>query len=601
GGVAIAAAPIARRAFHSLRAERRLNIDVLDLTAITLATLRGSFLTPAVMIGTVEIGEAIRERTAQASQREMLDLLDSLAPVVWVERGGGRHQVPIEEVAPGDTAVVYPGDRIPADGRVVDGKGLIDEHQLTGESMPVTRSEGEVVYASTLVREGHLHIAVEQVGEETRAGRILRLMKDAPVHDTRIENYAANVADRAVVPAFLLSGLVLALTRNPARAASILITDVTTGIRVSVPTTVLASLAHAARHGILIRSGRALEQLANVDAVVFDKTGTVTVGEPSITAVATVSPDVPTSRLLALAASAEHRLTHPVAEAVVRYARQHGVRPGRRGKWHYRIGLGVRADIGGETVVVGSDRLLVEEGVDLERFHERRPELLTNGRSLIYVASGGELCGAMTYADPVRPESADVVAALRSSHGMDIHLLTGDKARTAAAVGETLDISPGNTHAELFPEDKAAVVKDLHAAGKHVAFVGDGINDLPALAYADVSVSFGGASDVARDTADVVLMDGDLRGLPMAIGVARQAVALIRQNIGFVAGTNLGAMALAATRGLGPVAAAIIHNGSTVVAAVNGLRPLTGSGEDAGDPDRSPAQAALHERERSNA
>ncbi len=586
GAVGVSAIPIARRAVHSLRAERRLNIDVLDMTAIVLTTLRGSFLAPAVMIGLVEVGEAIRGRTARASEREVLDLLASMAQSVWIERSGERHLVPMEEVARGDTVVVYPGDRVPVDGRILDGTGSIDEHQLTGESLPVVRSEGETVYASTLMREGHLHIRVEQVGSETRAGRILRLMQDAPVHDTRIEDWAARVADRAVLPAFLLSGAVLLVTRNPARAASILITDFMTGIRVSVPTTVLAALTGAARRGILIRSGRALEKLAGVDTVVFDKTGTVTRGQPTVIGVEGMTQGMPALEVLALAASAEQRLTHPVAEAVVRYAEERGVKPRRRRSWHYDIGLGVRARVDGRTVLVGSDRLMEREGVDLARFAS--PAQRAKGLSRIFVASDGELRGSMAYADPSRPESRAVISGLRGMHGMEIHLLTGDKRPAAESVADELGIEQARTHAELFPEDKARVVRELRAAGRNVAFVGDGVNDLPALAYADVSVSFGGATDVARETADVVLMDDDLRGLPDAIAMAREAMRLSRQNIGIVAGTNLVALGLATAGALGPVSAAVIHNGCTIVAGANGLRPLVQPGD-----DRAPASAPL--------
>ncbi len=576
--VTLAAAPIARRARHSLVVEKRLNIDVLDTIAIALTTLRGSFVTPAVMIGLVEVAETIRERTARASQRELLDLLESTARSVWVEREGERLQVGVEEVRRGETIVLYPGDRIPVDGRILDGSALIDEHQLTGEALPVLREEGQLVYASTLMRDGHVHVAVEQVGAETRAGRIVRLMRSAPVHDTRIENYAARVGDRAVVPSLLLSGGILLATRSPARAASVLITDFLTGIRVSVPTTVLAAMTRAAQHGILIRSGRALEQLAHVDAVVFDKTGTVTLGAPTVTGVESCRKDVTPLQVLELAAAAEQRLTHPVAEAVVKYARDRGVAPLRRRNWRYQIGLGVRAEVEGRAVLVGSHRLLAREGIAVAHVEARRARR-RDGASLVYVACDGRLWGTMSYADPLRPETKDVIANLRGEHGMEIHMLTGDRAATARAVAAELGVAESNTHAELFPEEKAQVVRELHGAGRHVAFVGDGINDLPALAYANVSISFGNATDVARETADVVLMDDTLSSLPEAIAVARQALGLIRQNIAVVAGANLGALSLAATGGLGPVGAAAIHNGSTVVAALNGLRPLL-RGED---------------------
>lgn len=579
GTIAVAALPIAQRAINSILVEHRLNIDVLDLMAITITTLQGQFLSPSIMIALVEIGEAIREQTARSNDRQTLDLLSSLEQFVWVERNG-EQQVSIHEVQPGDTVIVYPGEQIPVDGRILRGKALIDEQKLTGEAMPVMRTKGQTVHASTLVREGQLYILTEHVGADTRAGQIIKVMQDAPVHDTRIENYAAKIADSAVVPTLILSGIVFAATRNLSRAASVLTLDLATGIRVSVPTTVLAALTYAARRGILIRSGRALETLASVDAVVFDKTGTLTQGEAVVVSVETVSELTSPLQVLELAAAAEQRLTHPVAEAVVRYAQERGAKISPRGKWDYHIGLGVRAQIDEHTILVGSDRFLRQEGISLDELHAKHQHLQAGSNSVIYVARNGELQGVIAYRDPLRPESREVITALRSTNGMEIHLLTGDNKRTASAVAHELGIAKTNTHAEAFPETKVAVVRGLHAEGRTVAFVGDGINDSPALAYADVSVSFGDGSDVARETADVVLMENNLRGLPEAIAIARQAMQLIHQNTGIVAIPNLAALAVAATVGITPLAATIVNNGSTIVAGFNGLRPLLTSSEE---------------------
>lgn len=580
GTIALSALPVAQRAIEGIVNEQRLNIDFLDLTAITITTLQGQFISPSIMICLVEIGEAIREQTAKSSKLQTLDLLDSLKQFVWVERNGEKQEISIHEVQHGDIVIVYPGDQIPVDGHIIRGKALIDEQKLTGESMPVMRKKGQSVYTSTLVREGQLYICTDKVGAETRAGQIIKIMQDAPVHDTRIENYAANIANQAVVPTLLLSGVVFAFTRNFGRAASILTLDLATGIRVSVPTTVLAALTYAARRGILIRSGRALEKLAQVDAVVFDKTGTLTQGEPVVVSVETVSQSLSTLQLLELAAAAEQRLTHPVADAIVRHAQKQGAKMLPRGKWDYSIGLGVRAEIDGQTVLVGSDRFLQQEGVSLEPLNGKHQRLQTGSNSVIYVASNGQLLGFIVYRDPLRPESQAVIKALRTIAKMEIHLLTGDKKPTAIAVAQELGIEPCQTHAEAFPEEKVAVVKDLHTQGKTVAFIGDGINDSPALAYADVSVSFANGSDVARETADVVLMENNLRGLPEAIAIARQALQLIHQNTGIVAIPNLGALMLAIAVGIDPLAATLVNNGSTVIAGLNGLRPLLTDSEE---------------------
>ncbi len=282
-------------------------------------------------------------------------------------------------------------------------------------------------------------------------------------------------------------------------------------------------------------------------------------------------------QVLELAAAAEQRLTHPVAEAVVRYAQEQGAKIPPREKWDYEIGLGVRAKIDGQAVLVGSEHFLRQEGVHLNGKPKKHSQ---HNHSVIYVASNGELQGVIAYRDPLRPESKEVIKALQATEGMEIHLLTGDNKRTAITVAKELGIEDAYTHAEAFPEQKVAVVESLHAQGKTVAFVGDGINDSPALAYADVSVSFANGSDVARETADVVLMENNLRGLPEAIAIARATMQLIHENTGIVAIPNLAALVLAVAVGIDPLAATLVNNGSTIVAGLNGLRPLLTSSEE---------------------
>jgi Cu2+-exporting ATPase len=569
GTIALATLPVFQRAVEGIAKERKLNIDFLDFLAIAITTVQGQFLTPSLMLSLIEIGENIRDRTARSSKLQTLDLLSSLGQFVWVERNGIKEQIPIQDVQRGDTVIVYPGEQVPVDGTILRGKALLDEQKLTGESMPVLKRKGQPVFASTLMREGRIYILAEWTGNDTRAGQSIKLMQEAPVHDTRMENYAIKIAEKAVVPTLLLGGAVFAATRNPARVASVLTLDLCTGIRVSIPTTVLAALTYAAKHGILIRSGRALEQLAAVDTLVFDKTGTLTKGEVSVVGVESLNPATSDLRVLELAAAAEQRLTHPVAEAVIRYAEAQQVVIPSRSKWDYQLGLGVQAEIDGETVYVGSERFLRQQGVDMEQLNGHKP-----ADSLIYVASNNQLQGRIIYSDILRPESQEVITQLLTVDGVEVHMLTGDNKRTANAVAAQLGIAPKHTHAEAFPEQKAAVVRQLHEQGKTVAFVGDGINDSPALAYADVSVSFANGSEIARETADVVLMQNDLHGLLEAIAIARKAKQIIHQNTSIVALPNIAAMFVAVFFGLNPLAATVVNNGSTVVAGVNGLRPI---------------------------
>lgn len=570
GTIAVTTLPVLQRAWEGLYREGKFNIDLLDFMAIAITTCQGQFLTPALMLNLIEIGENIRDRTARSSKQQTLDLLGSLGQFAWIERDGEKVQIPINEVEAGWTVIVYPGEQVPVDGVIIKGQALLDEQKLTGESVPVLKKQGQSVYASTLVREGCMYIRVERTGNDTCAGQSIQLMQDAPVHDTRMENYAAKLAQKAVLPTILLSGVVFAATRNPARAASILTLDFATGIRVSVPTTVLAALTGAARRGVLIRSGRALEQLAAIDTIVFDKTGTLTLGQVVVTSVESFDPEITSTRILAIAAAAEQRLTHPVAEAVINYAQEQQVEILPRSKWDYQLGLGVTALIDGEDVYVGSDRFLRQMEINMAAVDE----LVEKPANAIYVAWDGQLKGILSYSDKVRPETPDVIKTLMVDEGIEVHMLTGDNRRTAIAVARELGIPPAQTHAEAFPEQKAQIVRELHEAGKTVAFVGDGINDSPALAYADVSVSFAHGSEIARETADVVLMQNDLSGLIEAIEIARNAKRLIQQNTGIIAIPNLAALVFAVLFGLNPLAATVVNNGSTVVAGVNGLRPI---------------------------
>ena len=577
GVIFIGAVPMFQRVVEALQKEQQLTIDFLDSLAIVLQTFQGTYVPPAFMLSLVESGEAIRDLTARGTERASLDLLECLGQYALVERDGQEVQVLVKELKEGDLVIVYPGDLVPVDGFVERGTALIDQCKLTGESVPVTRSQGQEVFASTIVVDGHLCIKVEKTGNNTRAGVIVSLMESAPVHDTRVENYAATVANQAVVPTLLIGGTVFALTGDLNRATALITLDFGTGIRISVPTTILSALTYAARTGVYIRSGRAIEILARIDTVVFDKTGTLTQGRAGIVDIKTTEVGVPALEVLRLAASAEQGLTHPVAEAIVRHARELGIETVECETWEYRVGLGAVATINGQPILVGSKRLMELEDIDLDAFNQQYPDIKSGSHSLAYVGGSGLLLGVILYSDPPRAESADVITELREL-GINSYMLSGDIKRVATGVAHDLGIEADNVYAEAFPERKVEVVKALHDSGKTVAFCGDGINDSAALAYADVSISLAGATDIARETADVVLMENDLRSLIHAIRIARQAMEIIWQNTALVAIPNLAALISGMIFALDPVLAIIINNGSAIVAELNGLRPLLGTG-----------------------
>lgn len=564
---AAAAVPMARRALASLR-QRRTSVEQLDSAAVTGLLALGNVRGAAVMTALVALGDEIRERTARRSRRAAIDLAEALGRRAWVVRGDRRRRVAVADLRPGDTVVVYPGELIPVDGVVVSGRAAVDQKMMTGEAMPVAREEGMNVLAGTTIADGKLYVRAEATGASTRAGSIVRLL-DAPTQDTRAASYANNVGDRLVLPTFGIAAAVMAITRNAAVASAILMVDLATGIRIAAPTSVMATIARAAKDGVLIKGGRALEQLATVDAIVFDKTGTLTIGEPEVTGVASFNDHRP-DELLRLAAGAEVRLRHPAAKAVVRYAEELGVEIPPRGESEYSTGLGVEARIDGHQVLVGSQRFLETRRIEVpQRVADERSSA---GESYLYVAIDDEPAGIVRYRDPPRPESTGVLRALRDLGIGEILMVSGDEVRTAEAVGAELGID--RVHAGALPDDKVAIVRDLQARGRRVAVIGDGINDAAALAQADASIAVRHGADIARETADVVLMEPDLRAIPHAILLARQCLRIIGQDIAIVAAPNAVAMGLGVIGRLDPLTATILNNGSGIVAALNSLRPL---------------------------
>ena len=408
--LAITIWPIARRAWQSLWRDRRLNIDCLDFLALSLSAWQGRLLTPALVIALHEIGDAIRDQTARATAVRSSTLADAIGRFAWVQGAAEElRQVPSDRVQLGDLVVVHPGEQIPVDGTVLKGEATVDQQGLTGEAMPIVARPDTYVFASTLVRSGQLTLKAERIGDQTRAAAGLRLLEQAPVYDTRMANYTEKVADRLIMPSLLLATLVLGLTRDPARAAAILTLDFVTGIRVSIPTTFLGALNHTTRHGVLVRSGRTLEQLAEVDTIVFDKTGTLTEGTLAIANIAPLSSDLSAARLLQLAASAEQHLTHPVAEAIVEQAQAQGIPLLPRDDWDYSVGLGVTAHIEGHTITVGSERFLQQQAVMWNGWINPQAGAL----SLIYVACDGEFIGTLAYTDPLRRESSRLIHLLQ--------------------------------------------------------------------------------------------------------------------------------------------------------------------------------------------
>jgi Cu2+-exporting ATPase len=592
-----AAVPIVARAFESVASRGKLNVDTLDAAATALLVTRGQFQTAAVMVCLVSLGDFIRDLTLYRSRRAIEDLFDGKGHFAWLVRDGKKIQVAVEDVQHGDEVVVYPGELIPVDGVVRGGRAMVDQKTLTGESMPVEKEAGSPVYAATALREGKLYIEASKVGSETLVAKVVQLVRDAPIRETRAQSYAEHFADRIVPWSFLGAGGMFLATGTVDQAAALLIVDYGTGIRVAAPTTVLSSLARAARQGILIKGGRCLEQLAEIDVVVFDKTGTLTVGDIEVVEILpTGHTKVAAERVLALAAAAEERLTHPISEAIVRAAKTRGVAIPERDASHYVIGLGVEASVEGETVLVGCERFMKSKGVTMRRTARgARPEA-EGGASPIFVAADGELIGVLVCSDPVRPEAADVVRGLRARGVHDVIMLTGDQPSVASRVAEAVGIS--RYIADALPEEKSAFVRNLQREGRRVALVGDGINDSPALAQADVGIAVGGGAEIAHHTAHVGLLHGDLSSIPKVIDLARDSMRLIQQNWAINLYGNTAAIALSLAGFIGPIGATLLSNGSAIASTLNGLRPWLTPPSGSDERRQEPLQRELDGRPR---
>ncbi len=482
-------------------------------------------------------------------------------------------QIPATELVVGDLVVVYPGEMIPVDGDIIEGSATIDQKTITGEGLPVNRGVGEAAFAATVIREGQITVRALRVGTATTAGQIVHLVESAPIGDTRMQNHAERFADRLVAPTLALAASTAAVTGDFNRFLSLVIVDYGTGIRVAAPTSVLSSMTHAARAGMIIKSGGHMEKLAEVDTVVFDKTGTLTHGTPAVIDVLSYQNAITPNHLLGLAAAAETRLQHPVAEALRARARQLKVNIPECNETTYRLGLGVEGQVNGYYLHVGNERFMRQCSIPVGKAMSDRAALDERGYSCLYIAVDGELAGLVPYSDEIRDESRPVIQRL---HGMGIAnsiMLTGDNGVVARAVCRNIGLT--EHFADMLPADKASVIQDLQRSGRRVAMVGDGINDSPALSFADVGIAMKHGAEVTHESADVILMEDSLWKLVKAVEISQGAVRLIRQNYAIVASLNTLALGLALPGGLiTPEVTALISNGSAILASMNGIRPI---------------------------
>jgi len=511
------------------------------------------FETAGVIITLILLGKML-EAVSRGKTSEAIKKLMRLAPkTATVLRDGKEAEIPIEQVVPGDVILVRPGEKIPVDGTVLEGHTAVDESMLTGESLPVEKTAGDSVYAASINTTGTIRFRAEKVGSETALAQIIKLVEDAQSTKAPIAKLADKVSGYFVPAVFAVAAVAFAawlIAGEPVAFAvkifiSVLVIACPCALGLATPTAIMVGTGKGAEYGILIKSGDALETAHKVDTIVLDKTGTITEGRPEVTDILPVagSPEV----LLKLAASAEKGSEHPLGEAIVRRAEKEGIELLKADSFKAVPGQGLEVTVESAKILVGNKRLMEENSISVAGVERQADSLAEQGKTPMYVAMNGILCGIIAVADVIKESSRGAIQKLHES-GLKIVMITGDNQRTAAAIAKQAGIDA--VLAEVLPQDKADEVKKLQADGKKVAMVGDGINDAPALAQADVGIAIGSGTDVAMESADIVLMRSDLEDVPAAIALSRATIKNIKQNLFWAFGYNV----------LGiPIAAGLLH------------------------------------------
>lgn len=552
---------VLRAALH-----RQVLAHTLMTVGVVAAAAVGQWATASVVVFFMRVGDYIERFTTDRARRAVKDLADLAPQMARVERDGGEHEVPVGEVRVGDIVVIRPGEVIPVDGEVMTGQATVDQATITGESMPVEVGPGASVYAATTAQLGSIRVRAVHVGEDTTFGRVIKLVEEAEVHRAQIQRVADRFAGNYLPVVAGIAALTFLIRRDPLATAAVLVVACSCSFALATPIAIVASIGAAAKRGLIIKGGKYLEALARADVLLVDKTGTLTLGRPVLTDVVPLDGAV-AETVLALAASAERYSEHPVAEAVRRAAHERKLPLDAVQRFEAIPGLGVRAQINGKVVTVGRRRLLPEDQ-ELPVVHRLEAE----GKTPLFVAEDGRPIGVLAVADQPRAEVPAALAAVRALGVQHIELLTGDTDRTASALAKELGIP---YRAELMPEDKIAVVKAFQGQGRTVVMIGDGVNDAPALAQADVGMAMGAAgSDVAIEAAHLALMREDWWLVPAAFRIARRTMNVVKVNIGFTTIFNAVGISLAALGVLPPMLAAAAQSIPDVGILANSSRLL---------------------------
>ncbi len=566
--VAVGLYPLVKTGLLDLIHEHKIGTEIFVTVATLVAVLGGETVAGAVLMVIILIAEFIAELNTDRARASIKSLIGSVPRVALVRGADGERSVPLTELRAGDIVLVRAGEKIPVDGKVTGGTASVNEAPITGESLPKEKNVGDLVFAGTVVEAGALDIATEKVGGDTTFARIIALVEGAEAELAPVQKLADKVAAWLIPVVFVFLTVVYFVTRDVRTIVTLMIFTSPAELGLATPLVMIAAIARAARSGILVKGGVYLESLAKVDVMVFDKTGTLTANKPEVVRVESRDPAFSEMELVRLAAAADRRSAHPLAKAVVVYAARQNLDVPEPDAYEQLPGRGAKATVIGKSVLVGNPVLLRENGVALSKSGE------SGGETPVHVAVDGRLAGVIFIADTLRPGAREALAKLKATGVKRIVMLTGDNAATAHAIASALGVD--DVRAEMLPEDKVAAIAELQQQQHRVAMIGDGINDAPALARADVGIAMGGGgTQAALEAADVALMTDDLAKIVTARAIARRAYRTIQENLFVGVGVVHVCGITAALLGwIGPIQAAILHLGPDVLVFLNSVKLL---------------------------
>jgi len=566
--------PIFKSGLESLRVNHRPNADTLSATAILASLLAGRDVSALTIIWLADIAELLTAYTMERTRKAIREMLFVGEEYVWrISEDGTEEKVPLAAVRVNDVIMVHTGEKISVDGHVESGEAAVDQASITGEFMPMRKVVNDPVFAGTVVKGGRITIRAEKVGDKTAVARIVHLVEEASHRKAAIQMYADKFSAQFIPLNFALAMLVFAITRDAARALNMLIIDYSCGVRLSTATALSAAICTAARNGILIKGGNYIEVLTEADTLILDKTGTLTEGRPRVTSIVPMTGAADEREIIQFAAAAEETSSHPMGVAILEKVRRSGWGIPGHSETKVHVARGVETKVNSNLIRVGSRRFMEESGIPMIRADHVVARLVRGGENIIYVARDQELVGVLGIQDGLRENMKKALNRLRQTGMDDIILLTGDVEQHAEIVATRMAMD--QYRAEALPEDKAETVLQLQSKGVRVVMVGDGINDAPALAYADVGIAMGGTrTDIAMEAADITIAGDEPLMIPAVMRLANKTMTVVRENFAVAIGVNSLGLVLASIGVLPVFWSAVLHNACTVAVVLNSSRLL---------------------------